>query len=96
VNDNANQSNLKFRNGNEKLIKEYNNSKIVYIKNVSNMGGAEARNQGIMNASGTFITFLDDDDLYFPDKINTQVKYMLDNKFEVSITNLKFLMKMVN
>ena len=40
--------------------------KIVFIQNQVNLGSAKTRNVGIENASGKYITFLDDDDVYLP------------------------------
>lgn len=62
---------------------------ILYIKNEANLGGALARNKGIMRASGDYITFLDDDDVYLPDKVFTQVKYMIDKELDLSFTDVR-------
>ncbi len=59
-----------------------------YIKNACNKGSAEARNIGIREASGEYITFLDDDDLYLPDKVKNQVAYMIEKGLDYSITDL--------
>lgn len=39
------------------------------IQNKKNLGGALSRNEGIKAAKGELISFLDDDDSYFPDRI---------------------------
>lgn len=39
-----------------------------------NRGVASARNQGIQNSQGTFITFVDADDLWIPEKLSLQLK----------------------
>lgn len=44
-----------------------------YIKQ-ANQGVAAARNAGWLAASGDYIGFLDDDDIFYPDKIERQVK----------------------
>lgn len=62
---------------------------ILYIKNEANLGGALARNEGIMRASGDYITFLDDDDVYLPDKVCTQVEYMIDKELDLSFTDVR-------
>jgi glycosyltransferase involved in cell wall biosynthesis len=46
------------------------------IVNLSyNSGAAAARNAGIVKSEGDIISFLDSDDLWFPDKIEIQMKY---------------------
>lgn len=52
---------------------------ILYIQNEKNLGGSGARNRGIERAHGELITFLDDDDEYYPDKIKNQIKFMEEN-----------------
>lgn len=61
---------------------------IVYIKNEINRGSAETRNIGLKAACGAFITFLDDDDIYLPNKIKNQVEHMIENSSDYSITEL--------
>lgn len=64
---------------------------IIYIKNEINKGSAETRNIGIKKASGDYITFLDDDDIYLSNKIKNQVKHMVEAKSDFSITDLELL-----
>lgn len=61
---------------------------IVYIQNDTNSGSAETRNVGIRAAAGEYITFLDDDDLYLPKKIEKQISHMVDEGSDFSITDL--------
>lgn len=61
---------------------------ITYIRNKTNKGSAETRNIGIRIATGEYITFLDDDDIYLPDKIKNQVKHMIEKNSDYSITDL--------
>lgn len=44
-----------------------------------NSGQSPARNLGIDNSSGMFIAFLDADDLWMPNKLELQVKFLLSN-----------------
>lgn len=44
-----------------------------------NMGRSSARNVGLLKSKGRLITFIDSDDLYLPNKIELEVKFLLDN-----------------
>lgn len=75
-----NPSDSEWRASTEKIMKKYaNEPKIVYIQNEKNLGGSGARNEGIKMAKGEYIAFLDDDDEYFPERIEKQLNYFLEN-----------------
>ena len=61
----------------ETVIKNIDNAGIKYIKQEQNKGAAAARNRGIRESNGEFISFLDSDDTYQPEKIEKQVKAIL-------------------
>ena len=63
--------------------------RILYIRNETNKGSAETRNVGIRIASGDYVTFLDDDDIYLPNKIKNQVKHMIEKDSDYCITDLE-------
>ena len=42
----------------------------------TNMGAAAARNKGLAEARGEFIAFCDSDDLYVPEKLELQIRYL--------------------
>ncbi len=68
-----------FRKENEKRLKSLvDTNKIIYLKHKKNKNGAAARNTGIKKSSGSYITFLDDDDYFLEDRIEKLV-YLLDN-----------------
>ena len=57
----------------------FKNSPWIYIKlNHTGMAG-HVRNTGVKAASGTYIAFLDSDDLWHPDKIAKQVDFLTGN-----------------
>ena len=86
IDDNAdNEWNRKVKNVIDEINFLY---PIVYVSNEINRGSAETRNIGIKVASGEYITFLDDDDVYLPNKIKNQVEHMIENKSDYSITDL--------
>lgn len=88
VDDNAD---IEWNSEVEKIVKSVESSngiKIIYIKNEFNKGSAVTRNIGIIHATGDYITFLDDDDQYLPDKVKNQVEHMIKNGSDFSITDL--------
>lgn len=87
VDDNANAEwNMKV----EAIIQEYQElCNITYVQNEVNKGSAETRNIGIRASKGEYITFLDDDDIYLPNKIENQIKHMLKTGTDFSITDLE-------
>lgn len=49
-------------------------------------GTANARNLSIEKAKGRFLAFLDSDDLWYPEKLQKQISYMLDNHLAFTYT----------
>lgn len=68
----------------EKYAKE--DKRIKLIKLEKNGGGAVARNRAIKEAKGKYITFLDSDDLWHPQKLEKQVKFMEENNYDFTYT----------
>ncbi|MCZ8630996.1 glycosyltransferase family 2 protein [Escherichia albertii] len=60
----------------EKIVKEYEDSRIIYIKNEYNIGVAESRNKGIEICNGKYIAFIDSDDLWESNKLELQCAYL--------------------
>ena len=76
VDDNPPES--EWRKSTEQIMEKYANNPIIrYIENTKNLGGSGARNEGIKAAKGEYIAFLDDDDDYFPEKIEKQLNCFL-------------------
>lgn len=63
----------------KKMAAFQNYPNVKYIQHSKNKNGSAARNTGIKNAKGEYFCFLDDDDCYFPEKIERQIRYMIDN-----------------
>ncbi|MFP9068887.1 glycosyltransferase family 2 protein, partial [Enterococcus faecalis] len=55
-------------------------SRIFLLKNEQNMGIAKTRNKGIEASKGQYIAFLDSDDLWLPNKLEVQIKWMEEKK----------------
>ncbi len=89
VDDNANEKyNEYVRAAVEEFKNEHISTDIILVQNEKNMGSAETRNIGIRSSSGKYITFLDDDDIYLPEKVERQLSFMKDGDFDYSITDL--------
>jgi len=60
----------------DEIVKEYikKDNRIKYIKHDVNKGGNKARNTGINNSLGDYITFLDSDDEYLPNNLEERYK----------------------
>lgn len=66
-----------FRKNTEQLMLQYQGvDNVIYIQHERNKNGAAARNTGFLHSRGDFITFLDDDDYYYPQKLEKQVEYL--------------------
>ncbi|WP_052082011.1 glycosyltransferase family 2 protein [Porphyromonas macacae] len=76
-----NEPNSIWRKETEIALGNYcSDSRVIYLKHECNKNGAAARNTGIKASRGNIICFLDDDDTYFPSKIEKQVKFLLMHK----------------
>jgi glycosyltransferase involved in cell wall biosynthesis len=62
----------------EDEVNKITDKRIKYIKLSSNRGGSNARNVGIKNATGQFISFQDSDDIFYPNKIEKQIKNIIN------------------
>ena len=100
VDDNADEN---FNKEISKIVNEVKSENahmdINLITNVQNSGSAKTRNIGIASATGEYITFLDDDDIYLPEKIEKQLEYMVENELDYSVTDLdlySFEEKLIN
>jgi len=84
VDDNGEDS--EYRAATQKMLDERygGDARVKRVLNAKNMGGALARNEGILAASGEYITFLDDDDVFLPNKVQVQVEAMIENGWEMS------------
>ncbi|WP_341868513.1 glycosyltransferase family 2 protein [Marinilactibacillus kalidii] len=62
-------------------------SRIKYLKLEKNSGTAVARNKGVEEASGTYIAFLDSDDMWAKDKLTKQINFMEENNYYFTSTS---------
>lgn len=74
----------------EVLKKYYKNEKINIILSDKNYGPSYSRNTGIKNSKSEYIAFLDSDDFWPKNKLEIQVKEMLNKKYDFSFTDIKY------
>ena len=60
----------------ESMSKYSDNNKVIYIRHTVNKNGSAARNTGIRASKGEYLAFLDDDDVYLPERLHKMVEKM--------------------
>lgn len=73
----------------EEILKSIDDSRIKYVKLEKNSGACIARNKGIELSDGEFIAFNDSDDLWLPEKINSQLDFLYENNAEISFCKME-------
>lgn len=70
----------------ESFIAEYVNRglSIVYFKTLGKIGAGKVRNIAAQKANGSYLVFLDDDDEFFPNKIEDQLFFTLKSSADLS------------
>lgn len=61
-------------------------SRIRVLQNTTNSGAAVSRNRALREARGKYIAFLDSDDLWAPDKLEKQIRFMEENGYDFTYT----------
>lgn len=69
------------------VAKYLSDERIRYLKNETNSGAAISRNYALREAKGKWIAFLDSDDVWLPEKLETQIAFMLAKNCSFSYTN---------
>lgn len=77
--------------GTVRVIEDYarKDERIKLFKLEKNSGAGVARNNSIKNAHGRFLAFCDSDDRWTPDKLEKQLRFMLDNGYEMTYTSYR-------
>jgi len=65
-----------------------------FLTHEKNLGAPAARNTGIKNCTGDFIAFMDDDDMWHPEKIERQLNYLIQNpEADAVFCEFKYVLK---
>lgn len=70
----------------DEVVAMFNDKRIKYLKNKKNSGAALTRNKALREAKGEWIAFLDSDDLWTPEKLEHQLRFMKKNGYTLSFT----------
>ena len=72
----------------DKVVQPYlTDSRIKYACNEKKSGAAITRNNALSRAKGRWIAFLDSDDLWEPEKLKKQIRFMVENNYKFSYTS---------
>lgn len=70
------------------IKKTYSDKRIKIIDKKTPKGVSYSRCLGYLNSSGEYISFLDSDDLWLPNKLEEQLNFMLINNYKFSCTSI--------
>ncbi len=84
--DNNNRSELPFV---KNILKQVKNKKIIINK--KNLGVGISRNYGIKKSKGSFLSFLDADDIWDKNKLKKQIKFMKEKKLDFTYSNYSII-----
>lgn len=71
-------------------IQSFKDARIHLIVMEGNAGAANARNEGMRRAEGTYVCYIDADDLWRPDKLSKQIAFMEANQVTFAFTGYEF------
>ena len=71
----------------DEVVKTFLDPRIRYLKNERNSGAAVSRNRALREAQGRWIAFLDSDDLWVPEKLEKQIRFMEEHGYAFSYAN---------
>ena len=72
----------------KKILKKYTKNKkikVYWLK--KNKGAGYCRNYAIKKSKSSYLAFIDSDDLWKTDKLETQIRFMENNNYEFTYTN---------
>lgn len=76
-------------NQTQDLVRQYDSSMIRYVANYNAHGASSSRNIGIKEANGDYVAFLDDDDIWYPSKLEKQVGLITKSNLDAVFSRLE-------
>ena len=74
----------------EAYMQRTGDERIRLIRQPGNLGAAKARNRGLLETKGRYIAYLDSDDLWEPEKLERELKFMQEKKAAFAFTGYEF------
>lgn len=75
----------------ENAVKSINDERVMYIKHSTSKGACAARNTGLKHAHGEYIGFLDDDDEWMPQKVESMLNVFNHADSNLALVYCKYL-----
>ena len=75
----------------ENIVRSFGSSKIRYYKLDENRGHAAVLNKGIKMSKGKYISYLDDDDVYYPEHLELMFNELIRSNKKYVYSNTKFV-----
>lgn len=72
------------------IMEEQDDPRIRLLRQPSNMGAARARNRGLQEARGRYIAYLDADDLWVPEKLEHELRFLQERNAAFVFTGYEF------
>lgn len=73
----------------KEVIKDFKDIRIKYIKLLTHKGASYSRNIGIKKAKGSYITFIDSDDVFLPEKLKIQFQNLIKINSDLDFCKIK-------
>ncbi|MEY8390539.1 glycosyltransferase family 2 protein [Lachnospiraceae bacterium] len=75
----------------EQVIKSVDDPRIHVLTNTENSGAAVSRNYALRMAKGKWVAFLDSDDLWEPQKLEKQLRFMIEKDYKFTFTDYRII-----
>ena len=72
------------------IVKSYNDPRLLFINRKENRGKAYSLNEALAQAEGKYVAYLDNDDLYYPNHIETLVDALEKKKATVRLHTVTY------